>query len=246
MIEIDFYTVFWREMVVFKRKWGKFLIARIVGPLLYLIAFGWGLGQSIQVNGQNYMWYVVPGIIALSAMYTSFYSVGVTLNMSRLYHRTFEEYRLAPIGASAIVLGLVLAGSLRGMAISVIILGLAYFFGTRLIVNAAFFLVLLLTSWLFSCLGVVAAMTIDSHEEMANFNAYVITPMAFLCSTFFSANNFPKYIRYFIEALPLTHASQALRAIALGQGFPAVSLAVLLGYSLVLFAGSVIVVQRVK
>jgi len=51
---------------------------------------------------------------------------------------------------------------------------------------------------------------------------------------------------HYIEALPLTHASQALRAIALGQGFPAVSLAVLLGYSLVLFAGSVMVVQRVK
>ena len=62
-------------------------------------------------------------------MYTSFYSVGITLNMSRLYHRTFEEYRLAPIGASAIVIGQALAGSLRGMAISVIILGLSYLFG---------------------------------------------------------------------------------------------------------------------
>jgi len=246
VIKIDFYTVFWREMVVLKRRLWKFLVSRMVSPFLYLVAFGWGLGRSIQMNGGNYLQFVVPGIIALSAMNTSFNSVGTSLNMSRLYHKTLEEYLIAPISAFSVVLGNVLAGSLRGILSSVIILGLAYVFGAKITVNFWFVLVVLLTCFLFASLGVVAAMTIDSHEDMSNFSTFVILPMSFLCGTFFSSEKLPRLFHYFVELLPLTHASQSLRAIALGYDFPAVSLLVLFGYSLVLFAAGVIVVRRVR
>jgi hypothetical protein len=81
---MDFYAVFWREMVTLKRTFFKFFASRLVSPLLYLIAFGWGLGRGIKMDGGNYLEYVVPGIIALSAMSTSFNAVGTSLNISHI------------------------------------------------------------------------------------------------------------------------------------------------------------------
>ena len=45
----DVWTVFWRDWIVLKRRLAKFIVSRMVAPLLYLVAFGWGLGRSISV-----------------------------------------------------------------------------------------------------------------------------------------------------------------------------------------------------
>ena len=44
----DIWTVFWRDWVVLKHRMTAFILSRMVAPLLYLVAFGWGLGRSIQ------------------------------------------------------------------------------------------------------------------------------------------------------------------------------------------------------
>lgn len=245
-MKIDFYTVFWREMIVLRRTFGKFFASRLVGPLLYLVAFGWGLGRSIQMNGGNYLEFIVPGIISLSAMNTSFGAVGTSLNMSRLYHKTLDEYLIAPISAGSFVLGKVLAGTVRGLIASLIILVLAFLFGARLDVSGWFFLVVLLTCFLFSALGSVAAMVVSSHEDMANFSTFVILPMSFLCGTFFSPDRLPKAFSYIIEVLPLTHASYLLRALASGKGILPLSLAVLAVYAAVFFGAGVMAVRKVR
>jgi len=138
VIKMGFYAVFWREMVTLRRTFFKFFASRLVSPLLYLIAFGWGLGRGIKMDGGNYLEYVVPGIIALSAMSTSFNAVGTSLNLSRLYNKTLEEYLIAPITAQAFVLGKVLSGVVRGLIASLIILGLALIFKAHFILNGCF------------------------------------------------------------------------------------------------------------
>ncbi|TEB10390.1 ABC transporter permease [Pelotomaculum propionicicum] len=245
-MKIDFYTVFWREMIVLRRTFSKFFASRLVSPLLYLVAFGWGLGRSIQMNGGNYLEFIVPGIIALSAMNTSFNAVGINLNMSRLYHKTLDEYLIAPISPGAFMLGKVLAGTVRGLIASLIILALAFLFGAHLAVNGWFFLVVLLTCFLFSALGAVAAMVVNSHEDMANFSTFVILPMSFLCGTFFSTDRLPVVIGYIVDVLPLTHASCLLRALASGQGMMPLSLMVLVVYSIIFFAAGVAAALKVR
>ena len=243
---LDFYTVFWREMLAFRRSFWKFTATRLISPFLYLVAFGWGLGRNITVNGGSYLDFVVPGIIALSAMTVSFNAVGVSLNMSRLYHKTLEEYLLAPVSSFSFVLGKVLAGTVRGLVAALIILVLGFLFGARPAAGLGFFAVIFLTCVLFAALGVVAAMTVPSHEDMSNFSTFVILPMAFLCGTFFRAENLPRVVADLIYCLPLTHTSYALRALAAGKGLPLVSLAVLAGYVAVCLAAAVWTVRRLR
>jgi ABC-type multidrug transport system permease subunit len=243
---MDCYTVFWREILVFKRTFWKFTATRLISPFLYLVAFGWGLGRSITTNGGSYLDFVVPGIIALSAMTVSFNAVGISLNMSRLYHKTLEEYLLAPIRSFSFVLGKVLAGTVRGLVGALIILLLGFLFGARPSVGLWFFAIIFLTCFLFAALGVVAAMTVPSHEDMSNFSTFVILPMAFLCGTFFRAENLPGIVADIVYALPLTHTSYALRALAAGEGLPIFSLLILTGYTVAFLAAAVWVVHRVR
>ena len=242
----DIWTVFWREWLVLRRRIGRFILSRMVSPVLYLVAFGWGLGRSIQVNQGSYLDFIVPGIIALNSMNISFISVGSPMNMSRLYHKTLEEYLIAPISSVAFVLGKVLAGALRGLISSVIIIALAYGFGAHLIINFWFLLVLTLNCLVFASMALVAAMTMNSHEDMANFNTYVLLPMSFLCATFFVPDNLPVILGWLIQILPLTHASFALRAIANGGAVPVLSVIIMVGYTIMFMGIGVWLMEKVR
>ncbi len=70
----------------------------IITPLLYMVAFGWGgLGSDVHIEGYTYMHFVVPGIIALTTMNTSFSAMSVRLNSSRLHEKSFEFYMTSPV-----------------------------------------------------------------------------------------------------------------------------------------------------
>lgn len=242
----DIATVFWRDWVVLHRRLGTFIFSRMITPVLYLVAFGWGVGRSVQVSQGNYLDFIVPGILALNSMNISFNSVASPLNMSRLYHKTLEEYLVAPISSLAFVIGKVLSGTLRGMISSLIIIVLAYLFGAKFQLGLLFWLVIILNCLVFSSLGFVAAMIINSHEGMGNFSTYVLLPMSFLCATFFRIDSLPVFVQWVLELLPLTHASFALRAITSGGEPAALSWLIMLAYVAVLLAISVWTMEKVR
>jgi Nod factor-specific ABC transporter NodJ protein len=209
-------AVLWREYLFFKRRWLTITTGAMVAPLLYLLAFGLGLGKSVSLNGVSYLNYIVPGIIALSTMNVSFNAVSTPLIIARLYDKTFEEYLIAPITIYSYASGKILAGALRGLYAAFILIIIAWLFRAHLIVTGWFFPILFLNCLVFSSLGFLAALKINSHPDMARFNNYVITPMIFVCGTFFSVDRIPVPFSYLIKLLPLTPASQGLRNVALG------------------------------
>jgi len=232
----DILTVFWRDWVILRRRLWKFVFSRMITPVLYLVAFGWGIGRSVQVNDGNYLDFIVPGILALNSMTISFNAVGTPVNMARLYHKTLEEYLVAPIKPMAYVFGKILAGALRGMISSAIILGLAYLFGSSLQLSLLLGAALLLNCLVFAAMGFAAAMLLNTHEDMASFSTYVLLPMSFLCATFFSTDRLPALVRWCVELLPLTQASHILRSLGGGET-PAILSWILLELSLAVLVG---------
>ena len=180
MIE-DIYTVFWRDWIVLKRRLVKFILSRMVAPILYLVAFGFGLGKNISVDSGSYIDFLVPGILALNSMNISFNSI-TPLHAERIYHKSLEEYILAPISAVAFVIGKISAAVLRSLISSTLIVLLAFIFGAKLNLSILFVVVLILNSIIFSSIGFVAAMKIKTYEEMAQVNTYILLPMS---GTFF-------------------------------------------------------------
>ncbi|WP_196594069.1 ABC transporter permease [Pectinatus sottacetonis] len=231
----DIFTAFWRDWVVLKHRMIKFILSRMVAPILYLVAFGWGLGKSIHTTGGgSYLDFLVPGILALNSMNISFNSLA-PLHGERVYHKSIEEYFTAPIKPISFAIGKIMAAVLRGMISSAIIILLSYAFGANFHITSLFLLVLILNCTIFAEIGFYAAMTISSYEDMGRFNTYILLPMSFLCGTFFSTSKLPTALYYFIHALPLTHASLLLRSIGQGRSANGISLAILIFYTIICF-----------
>ncbi|MEK6775581.1 MAG: ABC transporter permease [bacterium] len=235
MNDPGFYTIFWREMLSIRKKFWKFLAGSLVMPVLYLITFGWGLGRGMSVHGLDYLVFVLPGIIALSAMNNSFSGVAITLNISKLYYRTIEEILVSPVGHWSIALGRVLAGCFKGLFSAVLLILISLMLHVQIRYSAAFFGILFLTCFIFASLGVLAAMLARSHEDMTNFTNFVILPMSFLSGTFFPPDRLPEPFATLIMVYPLTHAAISLRSLVAGNGVPLTSLLVILFYAALFF-----------
>ena len=250
MIE-DIATVFWRDWIVLKRRLTKFILSRMVAPVLYLTAFGWGLGRSIAVESGSYLDFLVPGILALNSMNIAFNSV-TPVHAERIYHKSLEEYILAPIRPSAFVIGKIAAAVLRALISSTLIIALSLIFGATLerltepSTAIIFLTVLILNSIIFAEIGFVAAMTIKTFEEMAQVNTYILLPMSFLCGTFFSTATLPSAVKFFIELLPLTHTSGLLRALTGGAEISIGSIGLLIFFAAIIFFADLRAFRRLK
>ena len=71
----DIWTVFWRDWIVLRRRLIKYVLSRMVSPFMFLIAFGWGLGRSIDIGTGSYLDFLVPGLLAMNSMNISFNSI---------------------------------------------------------------------------------------------------------------------------------------------------------------------------
>jgi ABC-2 type transport system permease protein len=243
---MDAYTIMWSDMMMLKRRWAKYLVTTLLSPLLYLMAFGWGLGRGINVNGTSYLEFVVPGIIALTAMTTSFNGAGTRLNTDRLYFRSFDECLMAPISSMSLLMGTAMIGVYRGLVSSIAFLAVAMLIAPKFHVDSIFLVSLLLTCLTFAFLGVLAALLANTHEDMATFSSLILLPMTFLGGTFFSVNQVPTALKIALYALPLTHSSICLRAAAFGQPIPWESFLALVAFLLAFSLGSMAVLRKIS
>ncbi len=219
-------AVYYREALLMRRRGPKMLATMCVSPLLYLLAFGWGLGDLASHAGVPYLQFLVPGLAAMSSM-TQAWSVAGEINVARFYWRIFDEIQSAPVAPGGYVLGEVLAGMTRGLLASALTVLLGALFGVHPWCGPAFWLALMLNSFFFASLAVGLAMLIKSHADQAMLTSFVITPMAFLGGTFFPVERLPDWAQGLLLCLPLTHASRAARAAATGAELPLTSLALL-------------------
>ena len=240
----DIYSILWVDLRFLRRNWLKTLATTLMAPLLYLLAFGYGLGRGISIDGFSYLEFVIPGIVALTAMTSSFNAAGMKLHVDRLFYRCFDECLMSPISLFSIIIGKTLIGVIRGLLSSAALIATGYAFSTLTVINPLFMLSLVVTCFVFSFLGVFVALIAKSHQDMSVFMSLVILPMTFLSGTFFSLTQLPEILRSVLYISPLTHASLCLRASALEQIFPWSSMAALLAFGGIFLYACFIVLRK--
>ncbi|NOZ88196.1 MAG: ABC transporter permease [Deltaproteobacteria bacterium] len=238
-------AIYFREMLILRRRFFKLISAWSVSPLLYLIAFGYAMGKGVVVQGHTYLEFLIPGLVAMTSMTQSF-AIGSEINIARFYWHIFEEFQAAPISNTAYVFGEVLAGMTRALLAGCVILVLGALFGVVLSYNPLFWLAFLLNSLVFAALAVGLAMLIKSHADQAMMTSFVITPMAFLGGTFFPVEHLPEWAQKILWFLPLTHASDAIRASAFGVMPEAGNYLILAGLAPLFIVFAVISVNKAR
>ncbi len=240
----DVYSVLWVDLRNMRRHWKSTVATSLVLPLLYLIAFGYGLGQGIDVDGVSYLSFVIPGIIALTAFSTSFNGAASKLQVDKFFYKSFDELLMSPVSSYSIVIGKALIGVLRGLISAVTIYAVGLVLAPTILVSPLFFLMLLLSCFVFALFGVLIALVINSHQGMSTFSTLVMLPMTFLCGTFFSLSQLPDIAKVVLYFLPLTHSSELLRATVLGQPFPLLPFVGLLVFGVAFFVGCMVALKK--
>jgi ABC-type multidrug transport system permease subunit len=240
-----FLAVFIRELIILRRRFLKQLLAYVVPPTLFLVTFGWGFRDRIIMGGVPYVMFLLPGIIAMSGMRQSF-SLSTDINISRFYWRTFDEIRSTPVSDLSYTAGEVLAGVVKGWLSTAVILLISLFFRAAIPLNPLFVLSVTLNTFIFSSIAVITAMLVKSHADQGMLNNFVITPMAFLCGTFFPLEIYPQWVRWIIYLLPLTHSARTIRASYLGDPYPFYSLVYLAVAAALFFVVGVLVIKKSK
>ena len=242
----DAATILWSDLVALRRRIFRYLIATVVSPLLYMIAFGYGLGTDIKMEGSSYLEFVIPGIIALTAMNSSFNGSGTRLYLDQVHYRSFDESLMAPVSSASVLLGKALIGVVRGMISSTAFLVVAAIICPKIHIGPLFILGLVITCMAFSFLGVLVALLSRSYEDLITFTSLILMPMTFLGGTFFSLSRTPYILKLALYALPLTHSSIYLRAVASDQPAPMGSLFAIICFLMASSLGCMIVLKRMS
>jgi len=217
----DMLTVFWGDWLDLRVRIPQVAASGLVSPLIYILAFGLGLGSAIdQVTqpsaGDTYLEFILPGMVALSSMVISFGGTTFSICGDRLFTKTFEEMLLYPVHPLALHLGKMLAGIVRGMMTAGSVILVAVIFTGKIwsFLNPLFLLLVVLNCAVFAGLGVIVGLNVKSLESVGLFNNFLIVPMSFLGGTFFDPATLPAALKVIVYLLPLTYTTIGLRAAA--------------------------------
>ena len=119
-------AVTWRQYVVWRKLLRSSIATNVLNPILFLFAFGFGLGRFIDtMQGVSYMAFVVPGMIGYAAMFAASFETTIGA-FSRYYlQRNWDAVLSTPVTLRELLFGEVLWATLKAMisAICVMVVG---------------------------------------------------------------------------------------------------------------------------
>jgi ABC-2 type transport system permease protein len=196
-------------------------------PLLFVFIFGRVMVGSGYMP-EKYKSLLLPGIIAISMVFTGIWAVAMPLIAEFQWTREIEDRLLAPIDISWIAIEKVVAGMLQALVAGLVVLPLAWLVlrpGVEIGVKSPveFAVIMLLVAGFASAGGLALGCTMDQQHVGLMFSM-VITPMIFFGCTYYpwsALNNFP-ILQKIVLVNPLVYASEGLRG-ALVPQFPHLS-----------------------
>jgi ABC-type multidrug transport system permease subunit len=232
------YPIIWEELIYWRSKIWLYLATYILSPLLFLLSFGFGVGNRLQMvmpGGMSYLDFLVPGVVALALFNNGVTSVIVRMYYTRLHYQSFEAYRLAPVGNFSLCLGYTLAGAARGLLASLIVLLMVFLLMPAMNLGWAFLGAMLLASLCFGSLGVLIGLLLRSFDDQALVSEFLLVPMTFLSGTLIPVERLPVFLQHCVWLFPLTPASQLLRSTLTTTGADVRQAALLAGWTVLLF-----------
>jgi ABC-2 type transport system permease protein len=212
LLSIPFQTLFYREVHRFFIVINQTLLAPVIAAVLYLFIFGYSLGDRFgSFHGFSYLHFLVPGLVMMGLVNNSFQNPSSSLMISK-FEGNIVDILMAPIGHVEIILGYVLGGMFRGLLVGVCILTVSCFFAAPPFSHPLYLIaVALLSSALFSLLGVAAGIWAEKFDDLAMFPTFIITPLTYLGGVFYSISILPPLWRKVSLLNPLLYMINALR-----------------------------------
>jgi ABC-2 type transport system permease protein len=209
-------TLLQKEVRRFLRVPGQTVASPLVSTTLYFLVFGFTLGGRQAVDGIPYVVFIVPGLVFLGVANNSFLNSSSSIFITKI-QGTIVDLLAAPLGAKELLLGFVTGAMTRGLLVGVLTwIAAMLFTGAHAIHFFTTLVFLLLSSYVFSILGVLAGLWAEKFEQINFFPTFLMLPLTFLGGVFYSVRNLPEPFRTISLFNPVVHMVEGLRAGMLG------------------------------
>ena len=214
----DVATLTRRELLIWFRN-PAFVFFTFVQPVMFVLLFRYVFGGAIPVKVPGgYVSFLMPGIIAQSAAFASF---GTAIALARqLQKGVIDRFRAMPMARSAVLLGRLVADTLRLVVTVLVILAVGYAVGFRFhngVVPAILMLLLGVALGVVVCtISAYVGLAIKDEESVGSFGLVWLFPLTFVSAAFVPVPSMPGWLQAFAKNQPVTIVIDEMRALALG------------------------------
>src|SRR3989344_3455443 len=212
---ISFYTMIRKDVVRMFRIWVQTFLPSVITSVLYFLVFGTVLGSRIgDMQGVDYMTFVIPGLVMLAIVTTSYANTSFTFCAAKFFARNIEEILVSPTPPWVMIAGFVGGGVVRGILTGTLVLLVSLFF-TGLHLSIHNLLIILafavLTTIIFSLAGLVNGIYAKSIDGINIVPTFVLTPLVYLGGVFYSVHTLPDWWQTITYANPLFYLINGFR-----------------------------------
>jgi lipooligosaccharide transport system permease protein len=209
------------HLVGYRRTWRGSMLSSFVLPVLFLIGFGFGVGRFVDAGGRlgpvSYLDYIVPGMIAATALQVAFGESAWPVLSRFQWIRTYHAMVAAPLRITDILGGDLLFLTFRVVTTCGVFLAVTAAFGA---VRSPWALVVLPVCALLA-LAVAAplhafAATLDTDAYFPLVQRFIVLPMTLFAGVYFPVEALPVGLRVLAYASPLWHAVVLCRQATFG------------------------------
>lgn len=212
--------VWQRHFTVYTKLYRSSIALNFAEPVLYLLAFGLGLGPFVkEIKGMPYINFIAPGIIA-SSVFAATYECTYGTYVRMTYQKTFDAILASPVCFNELVAGELLWAATKSAFYGSIIMAVMSAFGlidSPLIVLAVPFI--FMTGLIFAEISMIFTAIVPGIDSFNYFYTLLMTPMFFFSGIFFPLDGLPGAVEKAAFFTPLYHLVLILRGLSSG-GLP--------------------------
>jgi len=234
--------VWLRYFDVFRKSLTYYLVTTFTEPILYLLAFGLGVGSligALQVNGSvvSYRSFVFAGIVGQTVLFQGFYEASYGGFVRMYYQKIFSAIAVTPVTFSDVLWGELLWDSTKSTVAAEVVVLIGVTTGDFPALSLLTVLpVAFVGSLLFSAMGLTVAARARSIDEISYPQYLLIFPMFLFCGVFYPVEQLPVALQWLAWMLPLTSVNSLMRTLTVGFRFQAWAVVILAAWLVLLVA----------
>ena len=201
-----------KETNRYLRIWVQTLVPPVITTSLYFIIFGKMIGGRIgEMGGFSYMEFIVPGLITMSAITSSYANVSSSF-FSQKFQKNIEELLVAPVPTHVIIWGFVIGGLGRSVLVGTLVTIISLFFVPLHVYSwSMVVLTLLMTAILFSLAGLLNGIFAKSYDDVSIVPTFVLQPLTYLGGVFYSISMLPPIWQAVSKINPIVYMISGFR-----------------------------------
>ena len=215
--------MFLRNLLVWRKLAIPSLVGNIAEPLMWLVAFGYGMGAlvgQVQLGGNAvpYILFLASGSICMSAMNAASFEALYSAFSRMHVQKTWDGIMNAPVRLDDVVLAEMLWAAFKSLFTSAVILGGDAGAGHQPQPEAAAGPAAAgLVGIMFACIALIFNALAKGYDFFTYYFTLFLTPMMFLSGVFFPREQLPGVVRVISDWLPLTAAVELVRPLFMDQ-----------------------------